>query len=730
MKRVLALTREGQMTYCSAPEDKRGIGRCNHVEHQRSDESVEDFICRVSSKVITDDFELPDQKEYIETIVDKYAYHPDPNWQEKIEEIPNPFTIGTPGTPEYKEAVMTDFVQERIQRPDGDVMHLTATYEFEGKQYVCDFGEVPALNDDGTITMDGANWRVLPVVEQHKAGVVSYYENAVFKQEDGNVAFSISKINDDMVVKIRGEEVPMEYIQNYLQNGDKTGLNAGQIYALDHLDPIIEERFPDFKENLAQFKELPPDEVGDLTYRRCLRYEDIVQNQMKLQMRRMGVTFRTNYAKRRKDCGDDPEAALDEKYDRNLPLFYQVNLTSNIKQDLVSRSNVQNADNLNPIAALSQAQKISFTGPGGFNKDSAPYDLRMPHRSHEGLIDPMDISSGKNVGLTGTLSMGEIGPDRLIRPKQGPTLSPSDFIPYKHYNDPTRGIMAVAHMKQACPIVGGEDPVVSTPAWDQISGAKLGTNLNIAYVPMDGVYEDAVVISQSAANKMATVQRQTYSCKDTSGLQVGQKVTRKQVIGNSVVKVGGTITAINPDNSYEVETTYKMTPGDKLAGRYGNKSVVSRVVPDDEMPKIVRPDGKVVHAEVIMSPLSVIGRKNLGQVMEANEGFGQSPDIDHKNTVVLNNGTRIQATSGKAYCLRLNHIAEKKLSSFADETDVKRESEGARLGEMESILLSQSSDRLKVLNYLRHQEAQDSHRKLHSLLKAVGVDLQGVNWND
>ena len=47
---------------------------------------------------------------------------------------------------------------------------------------------------------------------------------------------------------------------------------------------------------------------------------------------------------------------------------------------------------------------------------------------------------------------------------------------------------------------------------------------------------------------------------------------------------------------------------------------------------------------------------------------------------------------------------------------------------MESLLLSTDSDRLKVLDYLRHQEAQDSHNKLRHYLKAIGVDMKGVNW--
>lgn len=740
MNKVLALTKKGELTYCTAPEDMRGRGRCNHIAHIQKGQSVDDFIKSISSQIMVEDNTIPDQQKYVNSLVKEYANSGDPDWEGIVRSLDNQFNIGSKEDGTYEEATIVGFDQQLIEKDSGNVFHLVATYEFNGRLFECDYGEVPVINDDNTITINNVNWRVLPVVEQNKAGLISYNNNIVVKQVDGrNISFMMSKDPDDDTVTIYGKKVPIEDVQTYLKTKDisklSVKLNSGQIYALDHIDPIVYERFPNFNDDLTSLKQLQTDQPGDLTYRRVIRYEDIVKEQMRLQMRRMGVTFRSNYAKRQKYVTDNGlyytnENILSEDLDNKYPLFYQVNLSENIKSDLIKRSNVQNADNLNPIAALSQAQKISFTGKGGFNKDSAPYDLRMPHKSHEYLIDSMDISSGKNVGLTGTLSGGYIGSDRMIHQKPGPkSLAPSDFIPFKNYNDPSRGIMAVAHMKQACPITGGEDPIVSTPGWDKIKGAKLGVNLRIAYLPTDGVYEDAVVISESAAEKMATIQSQSYECNDTSKLKVGQRVERKEKYGNSTIKVGGVITKINKNNSYEVETTYKMTPGDKLAGRHGNKSVVSKVVPDNEMPKIIDENGNAVPAQVIMSPLSIVGRKNLGQVMETNEAAGKGTDINTTGTVIVGD-KKVEATNGIQYILRLNHIAEKKLSSHADELDAKRESEGSRLGEMESILLSTSPDRLKVLKYLRHQEAQDSHKKLHSLLKAVGVDLKGVNWDD
>ena len=44
MAKVFALTEDGRLTYCTAPEDQRGKGRCNHVAHQKEGQSVADFI--------------------------------------------------------------------------------------------------------------------------------------------------------------------------------------------------------------------------------------------------------------------------------------------------------------------------------------------------------------------------------------------------------------------------------------------------------------------------------------------------------------------------------------------------------------------------------------------------------------------------------------------------------------------------------------------------------------
>ncbi len=61
----------------------------------------------------------------------------------------------------------------------------------------------------------------------------------------------------------------------------------------------------------------------------------------------------------------------------------------------------------------------------------------------------------------------------------------------------------------------------------------------------------------------------------------------------------------------------KISEGDKLAGRHGNKGVIAKILPEDDMPFL--PDGTPV--DIILSPLGVPSRMNLGQVLETHLGW-------------------------------------------------------------------------------------------------------------
>ena len=61
----------------------------------------------------------------------------------------------------------------------------------------------------------------------------------------------------------------------------------------------------------------------------------------------------------------------------------------------------------------------------------------------------------------------------------------------------------------------------------------------------------------------------------------------------------------------------KLSVGDKMAGRHGNKGVVSRILPEEDMPFL--PDGTPL--EIVLNPLGVPSRMNIGQVLEVHLGY-------------------------------------------------------------------------------------------------------------
>lgn len=131
----------------------------------------------------------------------------------------------------------------------------------------------------------------------------------------------------------------------------------------------------------------------------------------------------------------------------------------------------------------------------------------------------------------------------------------------------------------------------------------------------------------------------------------------------------------------------KLMVGDKMAGRHGNKGVVAKIVPVEDMPYL--PDGTPV--DIVLNPLGVPSRMNLGQILEANLGWAAkilgvkfaTPVFDGathdellarmKEAGVPENGKSTlydgrtgepidnPVTSGYIYMMKLSHLVEDKI---------------------------------------------------------------------
>jgi DNA-directed RNA polymerase subunit beta len=82
----------------------------------------------------------------------------------------------------------------------------------------------------------------------------------------------------------------------------------------------------------------------------------------------------------------------------------------------------------------------------------------------------------------------------------------------------------------------------------------------------------------------------------------------------------------------------KLSVGDKMAGRHGNKGVIARIVPQQDMPYL--PDG--TPAEIVLNPLGVPSRMNVGQILETHLGWA-AREIGHQVAELLSENNRAEA---------------------------------------------------------------------------------------
>ena len=93
----------------------------------------------------------------------------------------------------------------------------------------------------------------------------------------------------------------------------------------------------------------------------------------------------------------------------------------------------------------------------------------------------------------------------------------------------------------------------------------------------------------------------------------------------------------------------KLTVGDKMAGRHGNKGVISKIVPIEDMPYLG--DGRSI--EIILNPLGVPGRMNIGQVLEIHLGWA-AERLGFRAVTPVFDGAKeaeIQAELGRAWMI-------------------------------------------------------------------------------
>ena len=109
----------------------------------------------------------------------------------------------------------------------------------------------------------------------------------------------------------------------------------------------------------------------------------------------------------------------------------------------------------------------------------------------------------------------------------------------------------------------------------------------------------------------------------------------------------------------------KLQPGDKMAGRHGNKGVVSKIIPIEDMPYL--DDGTQV--DILLNPLGVPSRMNVGQILETHLGWA-SAGLGRRIGEMLDNGLRrgsIKAVRGHLKGIYGKRVHEDVIAQFDDE---------------------------------------------------------------
>ena len=163
-----------------------------------------------------------------------------------------------------------------------------------------------------------------------------------------------------------------------------------------------------------------------------------------------------------------------------------------------------------------------------------------------------------------------------------------------------------------------------------------------------------------------------------------------------------------------VAQTRKITEGDKMAGRHGNKGVIARVLPSEDMPFL--PDGTPL--DIILNPIGVPSRMNLGQVLEMHLGWAAQQLGFHARTPVFDSAedTVIE-----------DHLARAWIVSAANALDVRDPEKRIVLEDvLEDWLKERGFDREKLWSDAASNRGQAREACLRIWLKEVaGEDVDG-----
>lgn len=137
---------------------------------------------------------------------------------------------------------------------------------------------------------------------------------------------------------------------------------------------------------------LPPDDIDHLGNRRAKTVGELIQNKLRIGLRRMERVIKERMSIR------------DQDQISPITLVNIRPVVAALREFFGSSQLSQFMDQTNPLAELRHKRTLSALGPGGLRRERAGFDVRDVHHSHYGRICPIETPEGPNIGLIGRLA--------------------------------------------------------------------------------------------------------------------------------------------------------------------------------------------------------------------------------------------------------------------------------------------------------------------------------------
>ena len=237
--------------------------------------------------------------------------------------------------------------------------------------------------------------------------------------------------------------------------------------------------------------EIPADDIDHLGNRRLKTVGELIQNKLRVGLRRMERVIKERMSIRDQGASASPVSLVNIRP-----------LVASLREFFGSSQLSQFMEETNPLSELRHKRTVSALGPGGLRRERAGFDVRDVHFSHYGRICPIETPEGPNIGLIGRLAtyarVNEFGfietPYRKVyRSMKGDDPNLVNHLLRQNITDPQSG-----------EVVYEAETRVTPEMFKKIKSFKIEEILVRPYVSDEYVYmnadaEDKFVIAQANA---------------------------------------------------------------------------------------------------------------------------------------------------------------------------------------------------------------------------------------